>query len=79
MRKRSAAAMAAVLTTAAATVAAMMASPAQASPSSQPIPNTKPLWVAHARSLGHAAPAAGVQARVYLQPRGGLVAVRDAA
>ena len=68
-----AAAVAAVLVT------ALAASPATAGPSEKTVPNTKPLWTAHATHLGAASASAPVSARVYLAPRGGLAAVKDAA
>ena len=68
-----AAALAAVL------VAALAASPATAGPSEKTVPNTKPLWTAHATHLGGASASAPVSARVYLAPRGGLAAVKEAA
>jgi subtilase family serine protease len=68
-----AAALAAVL------VAALAASPATAGPSEKTVPNTKPLWTAHATHLGGASASAPVSARVYLAPRGGLAAVKAAA
>src|SRR5438309_56183 len=43
------------------------------------IPNTKPTWLGHAKSLGQASPSAAVHARVYLEPRGGLAALARAA
>jgi subtilase family serine protease len=68
-----AAALAAVL------VAALAASPATAGPSAKTIPNTKPLWTAHATHLGGASASTPVSARVYLAPRGGLAAAKEAA
>jgi subtilase family serine protease len=63
-----------VLATAVAT-----ATTAAAAPSTKAIPNTKPLWTAHAVHLGAAPDTATVHARVYLAPRGGLAAVKQAA
>ncbi len=60
-------------------VAALAASPATAGPSEKTVPNTKPLWTAHATHLGGASASAPVSARVYLAPRGGLAAVKEAA
>jgi subtilase family serine protease len=60
-------------------VAALAASPAAAGPSAKTIPNTKPLWTAHATHLGGASASTPVSARVYLAPRGGLAAVKEAA
>ena len=68
-----AAALAAVL------VAALAVSPATAGPSEKTVPNTKPLWTARATHLGGASASAPVSARVYLAPRGGLAAVKEAA
>lgn len=71
--------LAAALVASAATVAAMMAVPAEASPPLRSIAHTRSLWVGHAHALGHAASDARVAMRVYLQPRGGLASVREAA
>jgi subtilase family serine protease len=57
----------------------MIASSAGAASSARAVPNTKPLWTAHALRLGAAPGAAKVSARVYLAPRGGLAAVHQAA
>jgi subtilase family serine protease len=52
---------------------------ASAAPSPKAVPHTKPAWTAHAKHLGHARNSAAVHARVYLAPRGGLDAVKQAA
>ncbi len=72
----------AVATAAAATVlgaAVASASTASATSAAIAVPNTKPLWTAHATHLGAASGSASVRARVYLAPRGGLAAVKQAA
>ncbi|MGH8961747.1 MAG: S53 family peptidase [Jatrophihabitantaceae bacterium] len=78
MRKRS---IATTLTTASALVAGILAAApgAQAAPAAKAIPNTRPAWVSSAQHLGHASTKAGVNARVYLAPRGGLAALQKAA
>jgi subtilase family serine protease len=73
------------ITAAAATATAVIAtavafsSTAAAAPAKKAIPHTLPLWTAHAAHLGAASGSAAVSARIYLAPRGGLAAVRDAA
>jgi subtilase family serine protease len=65
----------AVLALSAAGIAALVAGTlgsAQAASGRQAIPNTQPAWQAHAKNLGHAAPGAPVDARVYLTPNGGM-------
>jgi subtilase family serine protease len=52
---------------------------ASAAPSPQAVPHTKPAWTAHAKHLGHAKDTAAVKARVYLAPKGGLDALKQAA
>ncbi|HKC29771.1 MAG TPA: S53 family peptidase [Jatrophihabitans sp.] len=52
---------------------------ASARPSAKSIPNTKPAWTAHAQHLGSAKASSSVNARVYLAPRGGFGALRQAA
>ncbi|HKT56639.1 MAG TPA: S53 family peptidase [Microbacterium sp.] len=59
-----------------ATVAAALggAGAANAAPTSSPIPNSSPGWLAHGTKLG---PATGsVSARVYLAPKGGMAALQ---
>lgn len=74
MRRRSiTAALAAAATL---TAGALTAPAASASPSSTAVPNTKPGWLARAQHLGRAGATSGVDARVYLQPRGGLAALQ---
>jgi subtilase family serine protease len=58
---------------------ALGAVPAVASSGSRAIPNTVPLWIAHATHLGAADASGQVSARVYLAPVGGLAAVEQAA
>jgi subtilase family serine protease len=77
MHKRSITAAAITATTVLAS--ALTATAASATPSTKSVPNTKPTWVAHATHLGHAGNSARVNARVYLSPRGGLAAVKQAA
>jgi subtilase family serine protease len=69
------------LITASALIAGVMISApgASATPSSTALPQTKPTWLGHAQHLGHAAPNAGVSARVYLAPNGGIAALQAAA
>ena len=43
------------------------------------IAHSKPAWLAHARHLGAAKSSAAVEGRVYLAPRGGLAALKQAA
>jgi subtilase family serine protease len=75
----------AVVATAAAGIAALLAGAAsslgsaQAASGRQAIPNTAPAWQAHAKNLGHAAPGAPVDARVYLTPNGGMARLEQAA
>src|SRR4051794_11356155 len=52
---------------------------ASAAPSRSTVPHTKPAWVAHAHQLGRASNHAKVTSRVYLAPRGGLAALKQAA
>ncbi|HEU5478009.1 MAG TPA: S53 family peptidase [Gaiellaceae bacterium] len=70
----------AVLALAAAAVVALVAGSlgsAQAASGRQAIPNTAPAWQAHAKNLGHAAPGAPVDARVYLTPNGGMARLQQ--
>jgi subtilase family serine protease len=64
-------------------VAAALAAggPAQAAQASgrQAVAHTKPMWIAHAKHLGAAKSSAAVQGRVYLAPRGGMAALKEAA
>lgn len=78
MQKRS---ITAALVTGSTVLATALASTGEASatPSPKAVPNTHPAWTAHARHLGHASENAGVNARVYLAPKGGLDAVKQAA
>jgi subtilase family serine protease len=78
MQKRTIAAVAATAATVlgSAVVAAQSAS---AAPRMTAVPNSRPLWTAHAKHLGAAQGAARIHARVYLAPRGGLAAVRKLA
>ncbi|MDQ6851293.1 MAG: protease pro-enzyme activation domain-containing protein, partial [Actinomycetota bacterium] len=71
----------AALTTAAALATGVLALPpsAQAVPTPKAVPHSKPAWVGHATHLGTPARTNGVKARVYLSPRGGFAALRDAA
>jgi subtilase family serine protease len=78
MPRRSIIAAAAAATTVLA-AAVTAATGATAAPSTRAIPNTAPLWTSHATHLGAAPASASVNARVYLAPRGGLAAVRQAA
>ncbi|MGI8678981.1 MAG: S53 family peptidase [Jatrophihabitans sp.] len=78
MHKRGITAALATGITVLATAAAATGS-ASAAPSPHAVPHTLPAWTAHAKSLGHASPAAPVGARVYLAPRGGLDAVKQVA
>jgi subtilase family serine protease len=78
MHRRSLTAAAITATTVLATAVAT-ASLAAAAPTTKAVPNTKPLWTAHATHLGAASGSASVSARVYLAPRGGLAAVAQAA
>ncbi|MGH8861658.1 MAG: S53 family peptidase [Jatrophihabitantaceae bacterium] len=72
--------MAAALTAVSALVASVLAAtPSAQAAAPRSVPNTKPAWTAHARHLGKAANNRAVHARVYLAPRGGLDAVRQAA
>jgi subtilase family serine protease len=77
MHKRSITAAAIAATTVLASALAM--TPASAAPTTKAVPNTKPAWVSHATHLGSAANSAATNARVYLAPRGGLAAVKQAA
>ena len=52
-------------------------SPTTAAAPNVAIPNSVPLWIAHATDLGHANGGGPVSARVYLAPRGGLAAVEQ--
>jgi subtilase family serine protease len=52
---------------------------ANAAPTSKPIPNSTPGWLAHGKNLGAASADAPVSARVYLAPNGGLDALESAA
>lgn len=74
MHKRSITAALATATTVLATAVAATGT-ASATPSRMSVPHTKPAWTAHARQLGNASNNAGVTARVYLAPRGGLAAL----
>ena len=74
MRRRVLCAAAITVTTVAASAAAM--APAGAAPTAKAVPNSRPAWVASAKSLGHAAAAGKVSARVYLAPKGGLAALK---
>jgi subtilase family serine protease len=78
MQKRRIAAAALTATTVLATAIAVAPS-ASATRTRTAVPNSKPLWTAHAKHLGAARGAAKIHARVYLAPRGGLAAVRTAA
>ncbi|WP_375490653.1 protease pro-enzyme activation domain-containing protein [uncultured Jatrophihabitans sp.] len=66
-----------VLATALTGMGSAVAAPSSAS--AKAVPNSKPSWVAHTHRLGHAGQHAGVHARVYLAPRGGTVALQQAA
>ncbi len=63
----------------AAAVTLTAAAGAQAAPGRGAIARTKPTWLNHARDLGAAPQSAPVDARVYLQPNGGLAALEQAA
>jgi subtilase family serine protease len=78
MQGRNITAVAVAATTVLATALATATS-ADAAASPKAIPHTAPTWTAHAKQLGAAASQAGVHARVYLAPRGGLAAVAKAA
>jgi subtilase family serine protease len=52
---------------------------ASAATGSRAIPNSRPAWTAHAKSLGRAKSQTHVKARVYLSPRGGLQHLEAAA
>jgi subtilase family serine protease len=70
----------AVVALSAAGVAALVAGTlgsAQAASGRQTIPNTQPAWQAQAKNLGHAAPGAPVDARVYLTPNGGMARLQQ--
>ena len=75
MHKRGLAAATITATTVLATTLTAMG-PATAAPSPQAVPHTLPAWTAHAAHLGHARDTAGVHARVYLAPQGGLAALQ---
>jgi subtilase family serine protease len=49
---------------------------ASAATSPKAIPNTKPVWTAHAKHLGAAKSTAAVTARVYFAPKGGIDALK---
>jgi subtilase family serine protease len=49
---------------------------AHAASGRQAIPNTRPGWLGHAKNLGHAAPGAAVNARIYLAPNGGMAKLK---
>ncbi len=70
---------ASIIAVAAVVVALMGAGSASAAPSSKPIPNSTPGWLAHGKNLGAASSNAPVSARVYLAPNGGLDALQAAA
>jgi subtilase family serine protease len=65
------------LAIAAATVVTASLGSAQAAFGRQTIPNTRPGWLNHATSLGHAAPGAAVNARIYLTPNGGMAKLKQ--
>ncbi len=71
----------AALTTATALAAGGLAGlpSAQAAPTPAVIAHSKPSWVGHAPHLGAPNSRSAVHARVYLAPRGGFAALRDAA
>jgi len=50
---------------------------ARAASGRQAIPNTRPAWLGHAKSLGHASGGASVSARIYLTPNGGMAKLRQ--
>ena len=50
---------------------------ARAASGRQAIPNTRPGWLNHATNLGHAAPGASVNARIYLTPNGGMAKLKQ--
>ena len=55
-----------------AAIVAVTLGSAQAASGRQAIPNTRPAWLGHAKSLGHASPGASVDARIYLTLNGGM-------
>ncbi|SDI84239.1 physarolisin II. Serine peptidase. MEROPS family S53 [Frankineae bacterium MT45] len=55
------------------------ANPANAAVSRKVVPNSAPTWLAHAQKTGTASAKAGVSARVYLAPNGGMDALKAAA
>lgn len=55
------------------------AATAAPAPTSKPIPNSTPGWLAHGKNLGAASPNAPVSARVYLAPNGGIEALHASA
>lgn len=77
MDKRSITVVAATAATVLAGVAT--ATSAAARPAPTAVPHTKPQWTAHATHIGAVAPSTAVRARVYLAPRGGLDALKQAA
>lgn len=76
MQKRSITAVAVTATT---VLASALTATASAAPASHAVAHTKPAWTAKAKHLGHASNSSGVHARVYLTPRGGMAALRQAA
>ncbi|TAM71671.1 MAG: serine protease [Microbacteriaceae bacterium] len=68
-----------LIAVAALVVALTGAGAASAAPASKPIPNSAPGWLAHGKNLGAASANAPVDARVYLAPNGGMVALQAAA
>jgi subtilase family serine protease len=78
MHKRTIGAVAVTAATVLASAAALTQT-ASARPAPKVIPHTKPAWTSHAQHLGQAAARAGVSARVYLAPQGGLAALAEAA
>ena len=50
---------------------------ARAASGRQSIPNTRPAWLGHAKSLGHASAGASVSARIYLTPNGGMAKLKQ--
>jgi subtilase family serine protease len=67
----------AVLAVGVAAIVAGSLGSAQAASGRHAIPNTRPGWLGHAKSQGHASPGAPVNARIYLTPNGGMAKLKQ--